>query len=73
MKGVELDLVGVGTRLQAACDAAGGQQAWARRHGISPSYVSDVLHARRDPGAAILRALGLAKLVKYVIVRRVNG
>lgn len=68
-----LDLVGVCTRLQAACDAAGGQQAWARRHDISPSYVSDVLHARRAPGDSILQALGLARVVKYVIVRRVNG
>jgi DNA-binding transcriptional regulator YdaS (Cro superfamily) len=68
-----LDSVGVFNRLQAACKAAGGQQAWAARHGLSASYVSDVLNGRRDPGESILRALGLAKVVRYVIQRRVNG
>jgi DNA-binding transcriptional regulator YdaS (Cro superfamily) len=68
-----LDGVGVFNRLQAACKAAGGQAAWAARHGLSASYVSDVLNGRRDPGESILRALGLARVVRYVIQRRVNG
>jgi len=51
--------------LRSACAAAGGQQAWAKRHGISPQYVSDVLNARRDPGASILRALGWKRVVTY--------
>lgn len=58
------------SRLTAACRAAGGQQAWAQRHGVSPQYVSDVLNARKDPGDAILRALGLRKVVRYVEWRR---
>jgi DNA-binding transcriptional regulator YdaS (Cro superfamily) len=68
-----LDSVGVFKQLRAACKAAGGQQAWAERHGLSASYVSDVLNGRRDPGESILRALGLAKVVRYVVQRRVNG
>ena len=51
--------------LRRACEAAGGQQAWARAHGISPAYVCDVLNARRAPGTKILRALGWIRLVTY--------
>lgn len=39
--------------------AAGSQRAWARACNISAPYVSDVLNGRRQPGPAILRALGL--------------
>lgn len=64
-----LDLIGVCARLRAACQAAGGQKAWAERHGVSPQYVCDVLNARREPGAAILAPLGLAKRTLYVNAR----
>lgn len=60
-------------RLEDACTAAGGQAAWAARHGLAPSTVCDVLNARRDPSQAMLRALGLAKVTRYAEVRRVNG
>jgi DNA-binding transcriptional regulator YdaS (Cro superfamily) len=68
-----LDSLEVCTRLRVACKAAGGQSAWAERHSLSPAYVSDVLNARRDPGDSILRALGLRRVVRYVIERKVNG
>ena len=68
-----LDGVEVFKRLRAACKAAGGQGAWAERHGMSAAYISDVLNGRRDPGESILRALGLRRVVNYVEVRRVNG
>jgi hypothetical protein len=45
--------------------ASGGQSAWAKQYGLSPQYVSDVLHGRRDPGAGILIALGLKRIVTY--------
>lgn len=51
--------------LAEECRKAGSQAAWARRHEIWPGYVSDVLHRRKEPGEAILRALGLAKVVRY--------
>lgn len=41
------------------CKAAGGQAHWAKKHKVSPAYVSDVLLKRRAPGEAIARALGL--------------
>jgi len=37
---------------------------------VSPQYVCDVLNARRDPGDAILAALGLRKIVRYVEARK---
>ncbi len=46
-------------RLRERIAEAGGASAWARGAGCSPSYVSDVLGKRRDPGPAILAALGL--------------
>lgn len=41
------------------------QAQWAREHGISPGYVNDVLNGRREPGKAILEALGLERVVSY--------
>ena len=52
--------------IRAACRAAGSQSAWAASIGVSPQYLSDVLNCRRDPGGAILRALGLRRVVTYV-------
>jgi len=73
MKLPGLNSMDVCTMLQAACRAAGGQKVWADRHGISQSYVSDVLNARREPGESILRALKLRKVVRYVEVRSGEG
>lgn len=44
----------------------GGQQCFARLHGISNAYVCDVLKRRREPGAKVLDALYLVKEVRYV-------
>ena len=38
---------------------------WAREHGVTASYVSQVWHGHALPGAAILKALGLRKRVIY--------
>lgn len=51
--------------LRRQCGAEGGQAAWAKAHGVSPAYVNDTLQRRRDPGGAILRALGLVRVVTY--------
>jgi DNA-binding transcriptional regulator YdaS (Cro superfamily) len=60
-----LDSMDVCRRLSEACKEAGGQSAWAALHGVSPTYVSSVLHARIEPGKAILQALGLVRVVVY--------
>lgn len=45
--------------------AAGNAAAWAKRCGISPSYVSDVLAGRRPPGDKVLSALNVDRIIKY--------
>lgn len=60
-------------RLRKACADAGSQAEWARRHGLSQAYVSAVLNSAQPPGTRILNALGLARVDRFVEVRRVNG
>lgn len=47
------------------CKEAGSQHEWALRNGVSCQYVNDVVKGRRNPGDAILTALGLEKIVTY--------
>jgi DNA-binding transcriptional regulator YdaS (Cro superfamily) len=58
-------LAAVFAELRKAIRAAGGQSAWAAEHGLSASYVSDVLNARREPGPAILAAIGFERRLIY--------
>lgn len=44
--------------LRKSCDLAGSQSRWADSHGLSVGYVNDVINARKNPGPALLRALG---------------
>lgn len=44
----------------------GGQQKdLAKALGVSPSYLSDVMNGRREPGPMILSRLGLRRQVVY--------
>ncbi|GJD54853.1 hypothetical protein [Methylobacterium dankookense] len=45
--------------LRAAVERAPSAARWARRHGVGPGYLADVLSGRRPPGAKILSALGI--------------
>ena len=45
-------------KLRHECHQAGGVTAWAIKHKVSPSYVSNVLSHRCGAGPLILRALG---------------
>jgi hypothetical protein len=65
MKNGYLDSLDVCRKLYTACREAGGQSAWAAAHGVSPTYVSSVLHARIEPGKSILEPLGLVRVVVY--------
>ncbi len=60
-----MDLLDVCRLLREACKQAGGQVEWARRHGVSKSYVGAVLNAECEPGQKILDALGLVRVVSY--------
>jgi len=53
-------------RLRAHLNERGySQKQWAKLHGISPSYVSDFLGGRREPGELILDAMGLHAMTTY--------
>lgn len=60
-----LDCEDVRRRLQKQVNAAGGQKAWAKKHGVSPSYVCDVLQRHRLPGDKITKAMGLEKALLW--------
>ncbi len=51
--------------LERAVRKAGSARAWAVQAGVSEAYVSDVRLGRRDPGPAVLAALGLERVVRY--------
>lgn len=51
--------------LKHQCEAAGSQANWAREHRISAAYLNDVLEGRRGIGPAIMRRMGLQKVVMY--------
>ena len=56
-------------KLRSEVAAVGGQTTWARAHGVSSQYVSDVLHGRRLPADAILRGLGLQRAEPLFVPR----
>ena len=56
--------------LKRECEKAGGQAAWCREHDIAPGYAADVLSGRQEPGEAILKALGIERVVTYRRTRK---
>lgn len=44
---------------------AGTALAFANKHGIAPSYVSETLRGRKEPAKKVLDALGLERVVSY--------
>lgn len=67
---VELTMEELLDRLRAQVQQRGSQQAWAAAAGVSPQYVHDVLCRRRGPGASILAALGVQRVVRFVTEAR---
>lgn len=45
--------------------AGSNRTEYARKNGLSPSYVGEVITGRREPGEKILAALGLERVVSY--------
>jgi DNA-binding transcriptional regulator YdaS (Cro superfamily) len=60
-----LDLQAMRKLLGREVDRAGGQVAWARRHGLHPSTINKVLNEQRLPGRKMLAALNLRKVIAY--------
>jgi len=56
----------VTTMLGAEIAKSGSQSALARECGVAPSYLHDVLHGRRWPGAKIISRLGLTEIRGFV-------
>jgi hypothetical protein len=60
-----IDLEDLRKHLRREVDRAGGQVAWAKRHGLHPSTINKVLNEQRMPGRRLLGALNLRKVVAY--------
>lgn len=60
-------------RLREACNAVGGQAAYAKLHDVSAAYVNDVLHGRRQLAGKILEALGLERISMFRAVGSAVG
>jgi transcriptional regulator with XRE-family HTH domain len=60
------DLPGVVDLLRVLVSQEDSQSALAAEIGISPQYLNDILHGRREPGETVLKYLGLQKRVIYV-------
>lgn len=56
--------------LSQRCELAGGQSEWARRHSIPASVVSEVIHGKRDPSAAVINAMGLLRVERFIPIKR---
>jgi hypothetical protein len=52
-------------RLKDAVTEAGGQRAFAEKHGLTPGYVNDVLHGKRAFADRILATIGIERQVTY--------
>jgi hypothetical protein len=55
--------------LRSEVKRAGGQQEWARKHGVVPSMISMVLSGDRPPNKKIISALKLRRIVVFERVR----
>jgi hypothetical protein len=51
--------------LREKCNEVGSQAAFSFLYGISPGYISDTLNERREPGPALLAALGIRRVITY--------
>ena len=56
--------------LRRGIEQAGSLRKWAASAGVSPAYVSDVLHSRREPAGAICAALGIERRVLTTVSYR---
>jgi hypothetical protein len=65
----QISIAGLRAELSQRCEQAGSQSAWARKHGIERSVVSDTLSGRREPSESVVNAMGLIRVVRYVRMR----
>ena len=53
--------------LKTMANEAGSQRLLAKKLGVSPMFICDILKGRREPGDKLLKALGM---YKHVSIRR---
>ncbi len=51
--------------LLSECAELGSQKAWAEKHGLSPAYVSDIIHGRREISDKVAQLLGYSRQVSF--------
>lgn len=51
--------------IRGEAEKTGSQKELAKKLDVSAQYISDILNGRREPGDAILKPLGLHKVVTY--------
>ena len=49
--------------INRAVKSAGSQQSFAEKAGVSPAFLSSVMHGRRSPTDKLLKAAGLRRVV----------
>jgi hypothetical protein len=60
-----LDAVDVAAAIRAAVNAAGSEQAFAEKCGVSRQFINQVTRQGRQPSASILAAIGLRKIIRF--------
>lgn len=60
-----MDVNEVYAELEAAVKRAGSAKNFASQCGISTAYLSDIRGHRRDIGGAVLKQLGIKRIVTY--------
>jgi DNA-binding transcriptional regulator YdaS (Cro superfamily) len=51
--------------LNAECRRVGGQKACAKEHGVSPQFINDVIHGRREMTERLALSLGYRRVVTF--------
>lgn len=51
--------------IRGEAEKVGLQKDLAKKFGVSAQYISDILNGRREPGDAILKPLGLRRVITY--------
>lgn len=57
--------------LKERCVAAGSARAFAEKHGVLPSVLSEVLSDKREPSDAFLDSIGFERTIAYA--EKVDG
>lgn len=64
--GAEVAMIDIFGRLRRAAREAGGQSVLAAQFNVSPSFMSQVLNAKKSPTSAMLAHVGVKRVVKFV-------